>query len=141
MKPRINVITLAVDDLEKSLAFYRDGLGWPTRGIVGAEIENGAVAFFHLSGGLILALYPLESLAKDAGLPIALPNSPTRFSLGHNVISKEEVDAVLAAATAAGAVVVDPAHDRAWGGYSGYFKDPDGHLWEVVWNPELQIEE
>ncbi len=141
MKPRINVITVAVGDLEKSVAFYRDRLGWPTEGIIGAEIENGAVAFFNLPGGLIFALYPQEFLAKDASLPSGLPNNPTSFSLGHLVNSKEEVDAALAKAAAAGAVVVDPAHERAWGGYSGYFQDPDGHLWEVVWNPGMPVEE
>ncbi len=140
MKPRINVITLAVGDLERSVGFYRDGLGWPTQGIVGADIENGAVAFFNMASGLILAVWPQESLARDANLPAGRRNGPTRFSLGYNVNSREEVDTVFAEAAAAGAVVVNPARDRAWGGYSGYFQDPDGHLWEVVWNPELRIE-
>jgi catechol 2,3-dioxygenase-like lactoylglutathione lyase family enzyme len=141
MKPRISVITIAVEDLERSVDFYRDGLGWSTDGIVGQEIENGAVAFFPLGGGVLLALWPQDSLAKDSTLRNESPNNPTSFSLGHNVSSREEVDAVFAEAVAAGATVVDPARDRAWGGYSGYFQDPDGHLWDVVWNPQLEVEE
>ncbi|HEX5493513.1 MAG TPA: VOC family protein [Mycobacteriales bacterium] len=141
MKPRITVITLAVRDLDRSVGFYRDGLGWDTPGIIGQEVENGAVAFFPLPGGLILALWPQEFLAADAHVPLGDQNTQTRFTLGHNVNSREEVDAVLAAATAAGATIVDPARDRLWGGYSGYFADPDGHLWDVVWNPEFPVAE
>jgi uncharacterized protein len=134
MKPRITVLTLGVDDLERALRFYRDGLGFPTPGIVGTEFEHGAVAFIDLQAGLRLALWPRASLAHDTGLALA-PASPTELSLGHNVASREEVDAVMARAAAAGARVVKPAQDTFWGGYAGYFQDPDGHLWEVVWNP------
>lgn len=136
MKPRVTVITLAVDDLERAVRFYRDGLGLETPGIVGREFEHGAVAFFDLAGGLKLALWPRASLAHDAGLPLGIPSS-TEFTLGHNVSSRDEVDAVLEQARRAGAVVVKPARETFWGGYAGYFQDPDGHLWEVVWNPAL----
>ena len=136
MKPRISVITLGVDDLERSLAFYRDGLGLPTPGIIGQEFEDGAVAFFDLQPGLKLAIFPRASLAKDAGIPLQRPSS-TEFSLGHNVRSREEVDAVMSQAQRAGATIVQPAHETFWGGYAGYFQDPDGHLWEAVWNPQL----
>ena len=136
MKPRITVITLGVDDLEKSLAFYRDGLGFKTEGIFGKEFEYGAVAFFDLQPGLKLAIWPRKSLAKDSGLPLG-PPSATELSLGHNVMSKEEVDAVMEQARKAGAVIVKPAQVTFWGGYAGYFQDPDRHLWEVVWNPQL----
>lgn len=134
MKAQINVITLAVDDLERSLAFYREGLGLQTEGIVGSEFEDGAVVFFKMNAGLTLALYPKTALAKDAGLPKGDPGAP-QFSLGHLVDSRQEVDAVMDQALAAGATIADPARDRFWGGYSGYFQDPDGHLWEVAWNP------
>lgn len=136
MKPRVTVITLTVDDLERSLRFYRDGLGLPTQGIFGQEFEYGAVAFFNLQHGLKLAIWPRKSLAHDTGLTLD-PPSATETSLGHNVSSKAEVDAVMAQARAAGALIVKPAHDTFWGGYGGYFQDPDGHLWEVVWNPQL----
>ncbi|MPZ21989.1 MAG: VOC family protein [Dehalococcoidia bacterium] len=136
MKPAIKVITLGVGDLERSLAFYRDGLGLPTEGIVGTEFEGGAVAFFELSDGLILALWPRRELAKEARLE-AGPAGRAQFSIGHNVGSKEEVDEVLGQARAAGAMIPAEPQDRAWGGYSGYFEDPDGHLWEVAWNPQL----
>jgi uncharacterized protein len=134
MEPRITVVTLGVEDLERAVAFYRDGLGWATDGIVGREFEHGAVAFFHLEGGLRLALWPRRSLAHDTGLPEAGP-SPGGFTLGHNVGSRAEVDAVMAQAEEAGGRVVKPAGTTFWGGYAGYFQDPDGHLWEVVWNP------
>lgn len=136
MKPRITVITLGVDDLHRSLAFYRDGLGLATEGIVGEQFENGAVAFFDLQPGLKLAVWPRKSLATDAGLPLGLA-SATEISLGHNVSSRAEVDEVMTQARLAGALIVKPAQDTFWGGYAGYFQDPDGHLWEVVWNPEM----
>jgi len=136
MKARISVLTLGVADLERSLIFYRDGLGLPTRGIVGQEFEHGAVAFFDLAGGLKLALWPQADLAHDSGLEMT-PVSPTAFSIGHNVSRREEVDEVMAAALQAGATPVQPARETFWGGYAGYFRDPDGHLWEVVWNPDL----
>lgn len=140
MKPRITVITLGVDDLERSLKFYRDGLGFPTQGIVGQEFEYGAVAFFDLQAGLKLAIWPRQSIAHEARVSQAAVN-PTEFTLGPNVGSKEEADKVMAQAKEAGATIPDPAHDTFWGGYSGHFQDPDGHLWEVVWNPEWEIEE
>jgi catechol 2,3-dioxygenase-like lactoylglutathione lyase family enzyme len=136
MKPRITLITVCVDDLEKSLKFYRDGLGLKTEGIIGTEFEHGAVAFFDLQAGLKLAIWPRKSLAHDSGLPLGKP-SATEFTLGHNVSSKAEVDAVMEQARRAGAVIVKPAQDTFWGGYAGYFQDPDQHLWEVAWNPQL----
>lgn len=135
MKPRITVITLGVDDLEASLRFYREGLGFPTEGIEGQEFEHGAVVFIDLQPGLRLALWPRKSIAHDTGLAVSLA-SPTAMTLGHNVSSKAEVDAVMTQAAVAGATIIKPAHDTFWGGYSGYFQDPDGHLWEVVWNPQ-----
>lgn len=134
MKPRITVLTLGVDDLERSLAFYHQGLGFPTEGITGTEFEDGAVVFIDLNPGQRLALWPRKSLAKDARLPLHAP-SPTEFTIGHNVRSKQEVDAVMAQARQAGAIIPKEAQDTFWGGYAGYFQDPDGHLWEVVWNP------
>jgi predicted lactoylglutathione lyase len=133
MQPQVTVLTLAVDDLERSVAFYRR-LGFETPGIIGTEFEYGAVAFFNL-GSLKLALWPRQSLSHDTGLPCAPPNA-TEFTLGHNVASKLEVDSVMEQARMAGAVVVKPAGSTFWGGYAGYFQDPDGHLWEVVWNPD-----
>jgi catechol 2,3-dioxygenase-like lactoylglutathione lyase family enzyme len=140
MNPRVTVITLGVDDLEEALKFYRDGLGLPTQGIIGKEFEYGAVAFFDLQNGVMLALWPRKSLGRDSTLPLQ-PASSTEFSLGHNVNSREEVDAVMKQAKEAGAKIVKPGGDTFWGGYSGYFQDPDGHLWEIVWNPEMKIEE
>ncbi len=140
MKPRVTLITLGVDDLERSLAFYRDGLGLPTKGIVGTEFEHGAVAFFDLQPGLQLAIWPRASLAHDAGLPQA-PGSATELSLGHNVSSPAEVEAVMEKARQAGAHVVKAAGRTFWGGYAGYFQDPDGHLWEVAWNPAIAVPE
>ena len=137
MQARITVITLGVDDLERSLRFYRDGLGFATEGIVGREFEFGAVAFFELHAGLKLAIWPRKSLAHDSGLPLTAP-SATELSIGHNVGSRPEVDAVMAQASNAGAVIVKPAHETFWGGYAGYFQDPDQHLWEVVWNPQWE---
>ena len=138
MKARITVITLGVDDLERSLRFYRDGLGLPTKGIVGTEFEHGAVVFFERQGGSVLALWPRPCRSHDSGIPVGAA-SPTELSLGHNVASKEEVEAVMEQARAAGARIVKEAQDTFWGGYSGYFEDPDRHLWEIVWNPEMEI--
>jgi uncharacterized protein len=140
MKPRITVITIGVDDLERSLRFYRDGLGLRTEGIIGKEFEHGAVAFFDLQAGLKLAIWPRKSIAHDSGLPLGSP-SPTELTLGHNVASKAEVDAVMVQAKSAGTIIVKPAHDTFWGGYAGYFQDPDRHLWEVVWNPQLVVQD
>jgi uncharacterized protein len=136
MKARISLITLGVDDLERAVRFYRDGLGLETPGIIGEEFENGegAVAFFDLEGGLKLGLWPRRCIARDAGLPPGVP-SATEFTLAHNVASRDEVDAVMAQAAAAGATLVKHAQETFWGGYAGYFQDPDRHLWEVAWNP------
>ncbi|MDW6023864.1 VOC family protein [Mesorhizobium sp. BAC0120] len=138
MNPKIRIITLGVSDLERSLAFYRDGLGFPTEGIVGQEWEDGAIVLFNLDDDLTLSLYPTDSLAKDANVP-ATQSRLGAVSIGHLVASKEAVDAVMKQAASAGAVVTDPPHDRFWGGYSGYFHDPDGHLWEIVWHPKWSL--
>ncbi|MBI2611670.1 VOC family protein [Candidatus Gottesmanbacteria bacterium] len=140
MKPRITVLTIGVDDLEKSLKFYRDGLGLETQGIVGEEFEYGAVVFFDLQNGVKLALYPRKSLAHDAGVKVT-PASATELSIGHNVNSEKEVDKVMDQAKNAGARIVKPAGKTFWGGYAGYFADPDGHLWEVVWNPQIKVKD
>ncbi|HYX76802.1 MAG TPA: VOC family protein [Gaiellaceae bacterium] len=138
MEPRLNVITLAVDDLERALAFYRDGLGFQSRGVVGSQWTdektgaNGAIALFELEGGLLLSLYPRTELAKDAGIPVRGAQSG-EFSLGQLVESRTAVDELLRKAKASGASITTP-HERPWGIYSGYFRDLDGHLWEVIWN-------
>src|SRR6185503_18434805 len=135
MKPRVTLITLGVDDLKKSMRFYRDGLGLPTDGIIGQEFEYGSVVFFDLEKGLRLALWPRKSLAHDSGLPVTA-RSATEFTLAHNVSSEAEVDKVMREAEKAGAVIVKKAQATFYGGYAGYFADPDGHLWEVAWNPQ-----
>jgi catechol 2,3-dioxygenase-like lactoylglutathione lyase family enzyme len=143
MEPHIDVITLAVGDLERSLEFYRDGLGLESVGIVGSEYPGddltpaGAAAMFKLQRGLLLMLYPRAELAKDANIPLG-PAQSGELSIGQAVPSRAEVDAVLARAEAAGATLTDRPHDRPWGIYSGYFRDLDGHLWEVLWNPRLE---
>ena len=140
MEPQIHVITLAVADLDRALAFYREGLGLDSAGVIGTEFvgddENpaGDIVLFHLDGGLTLALYPRTELARDAAIQSGPPKSG-EFSLGHLVPSRQDVDALLARAEAAGATPTAPPHDRPWGIYSGYFRDPDGHLWEIIWNP------
>jgi|ERR1700761_367206 uncharacterized protein len=145
MQPRIHVITLAVEDLDRALAFYRDGLGLESSGVVGTEYHDdrsgadGAIAMFHLAGGLILTVYPRPELAKDAGVPYAPPKSG-EFSIGHAVASRDDVDALMIRAEAAGGKALDPARDRPWGIYSGYFTDPDGHLWEIMHNPGLALD-
>ena len=136
MKPRVTLITLGVDDLERSLRFYRDGLGFPTKGIVGTEHENGAVVFIELQKGLGLALWPRKSIAADTGLAPS-PSSPTDMTLAHNTHSEAEVNQVMATAEKAGAKIVKQPVKTFYGGYAGYFQDPDGHLWEVAWNPDL----
>ncbi|MES2413066.1 MAG: VOC family protein [Pseudomonadota bacterium] len=142
MKPRITLVTLGVDDLKAALAFYREGLGLATDGIIGEEIENGAVVFIELQAGLKLALWPRASLAHDTGLKLRVRDAGSAdVSLAHNVNSREEVDAVMAQAKRAGAKIVKPGHETSWGGYIGYFQDPDGHLWEVAWNPQWVLED
>jgi catechol 2,3-dioxygenase-like lactoylglutathione lyase family enzyme len=144
MQDRIHVITLAVSDLDRALAFYREGLGLESPGVIGTEFPGdsaspaGAVAMFQLQGGLILALWPRTELAKDANIPLGPPKTG-EFSIGHAVASKAHVDELLRQAEAAGATTTDQAHDRPWGIYSGYFRDPDGHLWEIMWNPQLDL--
>ena len=140
MKPRVTLITLGVSDLERAVRFYRDGLGWKTDGIVGKEFEYGAVAFFDLMNGLKLALWPRKSLSHDSGLPVGKPSS-TDVCLAHNVRSQAEVDLVMAEAKKAGATIVKPAEKTFYGGYAGYFSDPDQHLWEVAWNPQMLPED
>ena len=145
MEPRVHVITLAVEDLERSLAFYRDGLGFDSAGVVGADLQDertgaaGAIGMFNFAGGLIFTVYPRTELAKDAGVPIGRPKTG-EFSIGHAVATRAEVDATLLSAEAAGATLLDKPHDRPWGIYSGYFQDPDGHLWEIMHNPSLDLE-
>lgn len=146
MKPRIHVITLAVDDLGRALAFYRDGLGFDSSGIVGTEYQGdditpaGAVAMFTLADGLILSIYPRTELAKDAGISPSAASS-TECSIGHLVESRDEVDRIIEHARTAGATILGSPHERPWGIYSGYFSDPDGHLWEVIWNPRSPFSE
>jgi hypothetical protein len=131
MQPRISLVTLGVADLERSTVFYRDGLGLP------ADASNPGVVFFPLAGAW-LSLFPREELAADANVPVQGEGFRS-ISLAHNVASREEVDAVLQQAVQAGAALVKPAQDAIWGGYSGYFADPDGHLWEVAWNPHFDL--
>ena len=138
MRPRISLLTLGVEDLERSVGFYRDGLGFATEGIVGQEFEHGTVAFFDLENGLKLALWPRGSIAHDTGLPLQ-PPSATELTIGHTVGSREEVDAVMEQAERAGATIVKRAADTFWGGYAGYFQDPDGHLWEAAFNPAWEL--
>ena len=138
MKPRISVLTLGVTDLEKSVEFYQEGLGLSTEGIIGKEFEYGAVAFFDLQSGMKLALWPKKNIANDTGIPIQNP-SALEFTIGHNVVSKQEVNATMELAEKAGAKIIKPAQDTFYGGYAGYFSDPDEHLWEIVWNPAFAI--
>lgn len=140
MKPRVTFITLGVDDLEKSFRFYHEGLGLPSKGIEGKEFEHGAVAFFDMTNGMKLALYPRDSLAWDARIEKGT-RAATEFSIGYNVRRKEEVDAIMQLAEKAGAKITKPPEDTFWGGYSGYFQDPDGHLWEIAWAPMMLPED
>lgn len=136
MQPRITVLTLGVDNLDRAVRFYRDGLGLHTEGIVGSEFEHGSVAFFPLHGGLTLAVWPRESLAHDSGLPKS-DRGTTEFSIGHNVASEQEVETIMKQAVDAGAHLVKRAQKTFYGGYAGYFQDRDGHLWEIAFNPKL----
>jgi uncharacterized glyoxalase superfamily protein PhnB len=139
MEPRFTILTLGVDDIERSLTFYRDGLGFPSQGIIGKEFEHGEVAFFDLKHGIKLALYSRSNLAWDAKIPKS-DASATEFSIGYNVGSSAEVDTIMELAKKAGANITKPAQKAFWGGYSGYFQDPDGHLWEIAYNPQWRIE-
>lgn len=146
LKARVHVITLGVDDLERALAFYRDGLGLPSRGITATEFvgdeENpaGAIVMFTLDDGLRLALYPRSELAKDAGVE-QQATAGSGISLGQIVHSRADVDRILELAAGAGARVLGSAHERPWGIYSGYFSDPDGHLWEIIYFPGRDLPE
>lgn len=132
MEARISLVTLGVADLARSLRFYRDGLGWPV-----SSASGGDVAFFR-TGGAVLALYPRDLLAADAHLSPA-GSGFGGIALAHNVRSKEQVDEVLALAATAGGQILKPAQVPEWGGYSGYFADPDGYPWEVAWNPGFPL--
>lgn len=136
MEPRVTLLTLGVDNLDRALRFYRDGLGWKTEGIVGTQFERGAVVFFNLQPGLKLGLWERKNLAWDAGIPLQ-PSSSTEFALAHNVPSKEAVDQLIQQAARAGATILKPPGPAFWGGYAAYFADPDGHLWEIAWNPNF----
>jgi uncharacterized protein len=127
MEQRLSLVTLGVTDVGRARRFYEDGLGW-RRGN-----DHPDVVFFQL-GGMVLALWGREALAEDARLPGA-GSGFGGIALAYNTRSREEVDEVLKEAEAAGATILKPAEDTVWGGYSGYFADPDGHLWEVAWNP------
>ena len=137
------MITLAVGDLDRSLAFYRDGLGLETTGVTATELLDeetnaaGAIVIFRLRGGLVLALYSRSELAKDADIRFGPPKTG-EFSIGQLVENKAEVDALLGQAEQAGATLTGRPHDRPWGIYSGYFRDPDGHLWEIIWKPPAE---
>ena|SRR5579872_756797 len=128
MDPRISIVTLGVKDLETSLRFYRDGMGFPTT----KKTEDGII--FFQTQGVCLALYPYEKLGGDVSEKFAGPRSKfTGITLAHNVRTRVEVDQVLEQARRAGATIEKPAQDTSWGGYSGYFSDPDGYLWEAAW--------
>ena len=133
MEPRISIVTLGVEDLPRAVEFYHDGLGLPLH-----DENTESIAFFE-NRGTWLALYPNDALAEDVGVE-ASRSGFSGVTLAHNVRTREEVDAVLDEAVAAGARLVKPANDTFWGGYSGYFADLDGHLWEVAWNPHFWIE-
>jgi len=140
MKPHLSVITLGVDDLDRAVSFYRDGLGLDTEGIVGTQYENGAVAFFDLQAGLKLALWPRQSIAADTGLALG-PRSATEMALAHNVATESEVRDLVARAKMAGANIVKEPGPAFWGGYTACFQDPDGHLWEIAFNPKWPMPE
>lgn len=136
MEPRFTVLTLGVNDLERSFKFYHDGMGLISKGIIGKEFEHGEAAFFDLKNGMVLALYSRDNLAWDSHLKKGEPSS-TEFSIGYTTRNEAEVDSIMAQAKQAGATIVKQAQRTFWGGYGGYFKDPDGHLWEIAFNPNL----
>jgi catechol 2,3-dioxygenase-like lactoylglutathione lyase family enzyme len=135
MKSRMTILTIGVDDLQRSFAFYRDGLGLQTKGIVGTEFEHGAVAFFDLQPNLKLAIFQRDDLAYDSGVARS-GRSPTEFSIGHTLPSEQEVDALMKRSEIAGARIVKQPQKTFWGGYAGYFQDPDDHLWEIMFHPD-----
>lgn len=134
MQPRMNMITLGVRDLPRAVAFYRDGLGFPM-----SSASNDDIAFFGLRG-TILGLYGWDALAEDATVPPS-GDGFRGFAIAHNVAERDDVARLLAEAERAGARIVKPAQDVFWGGHSGYFADPDGHLWEVAWNPHAPLDD
>jgi uncharacterized protein len=136
MRPYVSVLTLAVADLDRAVQFYRDGLGLPTDGIVGQGFEHGAVAFFDLAGGLKLALWAQVDLGHDTGL-VQQPVSTTAVSAGHNMMSRADVDLIMQDAAEAGAKIIKSPQQTFYGGYAGYFTELDGHLWEIVCNPQM----
>lgn len=133
MDARIHLVTLGVTDLQRAVRFYRDGLGWHT-----SMKEGEDVAFFQL-GPMVLALWGRDQLAGDANVPAGDKPAFCGVSLAQCLPSKADVDAVLAKAQAAGATIPKPAEDTFWGGYAGYFADPDGYLWEIAWNPFWEL--
>lgn len=133
VEPRLSLVTLGVADLARARAFYETGLGWAA-----SAASQGDVVFFAL-GGVALALFPRAALAADAGVA-ADGQGFAGTTLAHNARRREEVEAVLAQAVAAGGRLVKPAQEAEWGGFSGYFADPDGHLWEVCWNPFFPLD-
>lgn len=139
MKQRINTLTIGVNDLQRSMKFFKD-LGWKTQGIVGTEFENGAAVFFDLPGGLRFSLYEKRNLAWDSQIKFD-GQSATEFSIGYFVNSEREVKTILETAEKAGARIVKKAQPTFWGGYGGYFQDPDGHLWEIAHYPPWKIED
>jgi hypothetical protein len=140
MKQQVHYLTLGVNELERSMQFFREAFDWKTKGIMGAEYENGAIVSFELRSGLMLLLYERKNLAWDSGLE-QTPDSATEFSVGHLVNTDKEVDVIMEQARKSGAVIIKPAHNTFWGGYGGYFKDIDGHLWEIAHNPAFRVEE
>src|SRR5688572_18036363 len=141
MQPRISFITITVADLDRALRFYRDGLGLPTEGVIGQEFGPEAhVVFVKMQTGLTLALWPRTSLLKEARIADS-PPSAAEFSLAHNVGSRAEVDALFERVRKAGATITREPHEPPWGGYAGYFQDPDGHVWEIAFMPGLDLPE
>jgi uncharacterized protein len=136
MEPRFSILTLGVNDIKKSYKFYHEGLGFPSKGIVGQEFEHGEAAFFGLKNGLILAIYSRKDLAWDSKVTESAA-AVTEFSIGYLTKNKGEVDTIMQLAKKSGATITKPAQKAFWGGYAGYFQDPDDHLWEILWNPQL----
>ena len=133
MKPKISLITLGVHDLQRAIRFYREGLGLPEH-----ETDSEEVAFFKMEGAW-LSLFPREALSRDIGIADDAPSGFSGITLAHNVASQAAVDQVLEQAVAAGAELIKPGKEVFWGGYSGYFRDPEGHYWEVAYNPFMDL--
>lgn len=135
MEQRLSLITMGVDDLAKARSFYEQGLGWKI-----SKLGDANVCFIQLNG-IIISLYMRSEMAKDCGLPLMPKQEFSGIALAYNTRSKTEVDEVLAKAGQAGARILKPASDAAWGGYYGHFADIDGHIWEIAWNPDFAIDE